>query len=394
MDSRVGRKDIEIMEANILVANELMDIAEGVSAPSCPNLDMLIDNNPEAKDMICDIVDNSSTISFEGMQNDILRMNKAVRSKVTRGRIRRIDKIIGVAAIVGIAIFLIFDFGEPNELPIVAEREVIGEIKYTPTEPTFITAKGEVAVVEESSQINKVEELRDVATITKEIDIAKPVDNCSRYLVPAKCTSSIELSDGTIVHLNAGSELVFPEHFNGENRVVTLKGEGYFDVAKSDKHFVVKVNGVEVKVYGTKFNVNAYESGRVITTLLSGSVSVQYNKIDTLIEKRIRPNQQLDVSTLNGSSKLYSEIDGSRYIQWLGDYFVYNAEPVIAILREMANWYGVQFIYTKGVVESLILSGTINRNTSLEDVLEIIELSSNIKFRKEGDILYVERCDN
>lgn len=91
---------------------------------------------------------------------------------------------------------------------------------------------------------------------------------------------SLELSDGTKVFLNAASELRFPVVFIGDKRVVDLKGEAYFEVTKDTiRPFVVRVNGAEVTVLGTSFNVNTYgDDGQIYTTVVNGKVQVSSKK--------------------------------------------------------------------------------------------------------------------
>ena len=69
------------------------------------------------------------------------------------------------------------------------------------------------------------------------------------------------LQDGSIVHLNSDSRLRYPKQFGLFNRTVELWGEGYFNVAKDENRpFKVDLQGVEVRVTGTKFNVKAYSA--------------------------------------------------------------------------------------------------------------------------------------
>ncbi|HEY8897267.1 MAG TPA: FecR family protein, partial [Niastella sp.] len=104
----------------------------------------------------------------------------------------------------------------------------------------------------------------------------------------------VTLADGSTVWLNAGSSLRYPAVFTGNDRPVTITGEGYFEVAENKaKPFRVFANGTEVKVLGTKFNVKAYERDKQVTaTLVSGAVAIQHGSI----LKNIKPNQQAIVS--------------------------------------------------------------------------------------------------
>ena len=92
----------------------------------------------------------------------------------------------------------------------------------------------------------------------------------------------IQLSDGTLVHLNAGTTLKYPVKFiAGENRQVFLDGEAYFDVAKDKSHpFVVNANNLNIRVLGTHFNVSNYaEDDLTDVVLVEGSVAM-YNTTD------------------------------------------------------------------------------------------------------------------
>ncbi|WP_428230553.1 FecR family protein [Flavobacterium sp.] len=87
----------------------------------------------------------------------------------------------------------------------------------------------------------------------------------------------LELSDGTLVHLNSGTTLKYPVKFiAGENRQVFLDGEAFFDVAKDAKHpFIVNADALNVRVLGTHFNVSNYPEDAVTdVVLVEGSVGM------------------------------------------------------------------------------------------------------------------------
>jgi transmembrane sensor len=96
-------------------------------------------------------------------------------------------------------------------------------------------------------------------------------------IAPVGSRTVVELSDGSVVHLNYGSRMKYPQNFWGETRGVTLTGEAYFEVAHNpDKPFVVSTGLIDVKAVGTIFNVNAYpENNDIATTLVEGKVLVE-----------------------------------------------------------------------------------------------------------------------
>lgn len=87
---------------------------------------------------------------------------------------------------------------------------------------------------------------------------------------------SLGLPDGTLVQLNSGATIHYPAMFKGKEREVCLEGEAFFEVAyDSKKPFIVKTFATDIKVLGTKFNVNAdRETGEFSVTLAEGLVQV------------------------------------------------------------------------------------------------------------------------
>ena len=103
---------------------------------------------------------------------------------------------------------------------------------------------------------------------------------------PGAANIRLVLPDGSKVWLNASSSLHFPTVFNGNERNVDLTGEAYFEIAKNkEKPFHVNVNGYQVEVLGTHFDVNAYaDEGAIRTSLLEGSVKIKKGNISGLLK--------------------------------------------------------------------------------------------------------------
>lgn len=90
--------------------------------------------------------------------------------------------------------------------------------------------------------------------------------------------SAVTLPDNSRVWLNSNSKLIYPTRFSGKERRVKLCGEGYFEVTKDTKHkFVVEARSTEIEVYGTEFNVEAYNDEYIRATLVKGSIGMKYD---------------------------------------------------------------------------------------------------------------------
>lgn len=91
-------------------------------------------------------------------------------------------------------------------------------------------------------------------------------EQINKVIIPYGKKSMIQLSDGTKVWLNAGSQLIYPSQFIHKTRQVMLIGEAYFDVAKnSDKPFIVRASDIYVHVHGTKFDISAYPEDKMVS---------------------------------------------------------------------------------------------------------------------------------
>ncbi|HWB91854.1 MAG TPA: FecR domain-containing protein, partial [Puia sp.] len=110
---------------------------------------------------------------------------------------------------------------------------------------------------------------------------------------------NIMLPDSSVVTLNANSTIRIPEDWSDvSGRQVWLEGEAYFQVQKKPAtvaKFVVHTRQVDVEVLGTKFNVNVRREQAVVS-LEEGKVKLSvHGKDSAVLEKRtaviLRPGQ-------------------------------------------------------------------------------------------------------
>ena len=185
---------------------------------------------------------------------------------------------------------------------------------------------------------------------------------------------TITLSDGSRVWLNSASSLRFPTVF-GKERNVELTGEAYFEVARNpERPFKVKANGTEVRVLGTHFNIMAYDDERLISaTLIEGSIRI--SKDDNLI--LLKPGQQANV-TEDGKIGVLKNADVEQAIAWKNGVFNFNGSDIQSTMRQIARWYDVEVIYENKIAEHF--NGTIPRNSSIENVLKMLEYTGVVRF--------------
>ena len=180
----------------------------------------------------------------------------------------------------------------------------------------------------------------------------------------------VVLSDGSKVWLNAASSLRFPVSLAGDERTVTLSGEGYFEVAhNAAKPFTVSVNGVEVHVLGTHFNINAYDNEPdTKVTLLEGAVKVSSA---TLAPVLMQPGQQAKISDKIAIDK---NVDLNMVVAWKNGTFNFKNADVSAVMRQAERWYDIRVEYPYGMPRDT-LNGGISRDVKLSEFLDIIRYS-------------------
>jgi len=194
----------------------------------------------------------------------------------------------------------------------------------------------------------------------------------------------VELSDGTAVWLNSETKIKFPTKFiEGKTRVLTLEyGEVYLDVSPSSQHagskFIVLSKNQEIEVFGTQFNIKAYEQdSSIVTTLVEGEILLKTPTDQTLL----KPNQQSKV-TASTSKITVEEVDALQIVSWKNGLFAFEQETLGEMMKILSRWYNVEVVFETAVRKNYTFTGILERSQSLAALLEIIATSSGgeVKF--------------
>lgn len=194
----------------------------------------------------------------------------------------------------------------------------------------------------------------------------------------------VNLPDGTKVWLNAATSIKFPVTFSDlKERRVELNGEAYFEVHKDKlKPFKVASDRQEVEVLGTHFNVNTYKNERNNkTTLLEGSVELHSSVTADL---KLKPGEQ---SVLNEKGVDVNKVNTEEVIAWKNGNFLFNDESLTSIMRQLERWYDVGVDYS--TIPDTRYNGYISKNVNLSNVLNMLEITGNLKFKIEGKVIKV-----
>lgn len=198
--------------------------------------------------------------------------------------------------------------------------------------------------------------------------------------VPKGGKFEIHLPDGTKVWLNAASSLRYPLTFNSNQRKVELEGEAYFEVAKQERGqpFTVLTPHQQIQVLGTHFNVNAYDNEQAVkTTLLQGSVKVSTQGTAAIL----KPNEQSNLTKLDDGF-IVQKVDPTEAIAWKEGDFIFNNTDLKTIMRQLERWYDVEVVDLASFPDNTY-NGKMKRAVKLSKVLQILELTSDLKFKIE-----------
>jgi len=210
-------------------------------------------------------------------------------------------------------------------------------------------------------------------------------DGYNKMIVPFGKRSVITLSDGTKVWLNSGSTLIFPPSFSGKSREVQLMGEAFFDVTHNkEMPFFVKTGAFELKVYGTRFDVQSYMQDNASSVILvEGSVSMK-SKETGAKEVFLTPNQRATV--VDGSTNI--QIDNienlEEYTSWTEGYLSFSDEDLAHILKQVSRYYNIEVdVASTKTIDKIY--GKLDLKDDLKQVLDGISFISNTKYRKVGN---------
>ena len=195
-------------------------------------------------------------------------------------------------------------------------------------------------------------------------------------------TATVNLPDGSVVHLNSESKLSYPSFFDKDKRRVTLDGEAFFEVRKDPEHsFEITVPyETKIEVLGTSFNVEAFEKKAFVsTTLIEGNVRFDYIKNGKGTAVLMKPGQKLTYDPSSSRVQLI-ETNGESEIAWKDGMIVFQATPLPEALRMLEKRFNVTFVLSNARLRNEAFTGSFS-NQRLERILEIFQISSNIKWR-------------
>ncbi|MEN7549351.1 FecR domain-containing protein [Rapidithrix thailandica] len=206
----------------------------------------------------------------------------------------------------------------------------------------------------------------------------------------------IQLADGTLVHLNAGSRLRFPKVFTGKSREVFLQGEAFFEVARdTTQPFIIRTGNLVTRVLGTSFNVAAYpEDSEVKVSVATGKVEVYTEGTEAVQGEKVQllPHRQAVFAKANQQFQV-QPFELASVCAWKEGTLRFMNTALPEVCKQLERWYGVTFELQSESLKACSLSGEFH-NRSLQHVLEAISYTNGLRFEMHQDsvVLSGEGC--
>ena len=207
-------------------------------------------------------------------------------------------------------------------------------------------------------------------------------DEEEQYAEVTAATGSViryELPDHSVVWLNAGSTLRYPTVFRNDNRNVELKGEAYFEVQADKKRpfYVNTLNGLKVYVYGTKFNVAAYDDDSYIETVLEkGKVNVITPNQEIIV---LAPGEQLLYDKQSQKSKK-NTVDVYGKVAWKDGKLIFRNASLEEIFKRLERHFNVDIQFDNKAGKEYKYRATF-RNETLSQILDYLAKSATLKWK-------------
>lgn len=295
-----------------------------------------------------------------------------MRASVPSGKKRRrqlywiFSTVTSVAAVVLFVFFLNRNKNvQPDYETYLSKVASSTEIVLAIGEEEAIEIQDSMAVVSYDTQKRRIQ-IND----TLEIEQKQKEETLNTIRIPYGKRSLLVLADGTRVHLNSGSSLVYPSNFTGDKREVYLEGEGYFEVQKEadERKFLVHTAYKTIEVTGTQFDVLIDKTlQKFEAVLVSGKIAVD-SEAGTL---QLTPKQCYNFSADTRNEDL-KEVDVSNYISWIDGKLKFDRLPLHEVLYKLEKVYNIKITLVNPEYLDYQVSGMLDLRNTGEETLDIL----------------------
>ena len=322
-------------------------------------------------------------------QSDAENIIKEVKSRIKveenkSKRIQLIKNYVSYAAVF-VVIFSLGYFSSVNQTDKVEIEKII------PKKYDIVLSSDDQELVIEKDKSDKKESkkiISEINLIQKSDELIYDKNSSIKELVyhtlkvPYGKRFNVVFSDGSKAYLNSGSIIKYPVKFiENKKREVFLEGEAFFDVTENKNNlFVVNSNGINVEVYGTKFNVRNYsEDFNSDIVLVEGSVGIKNSEI--LEGTILKPGFKGSVNKENFSVET-NKVNTKIYTSWIDGEVIFRNETFSQILKKLERLYNVTIIDNRQELSNEFFNAAIDvENEHIGKVLNYFNKIYKIEYQ-------------
>ena len=386
-------KDIDNIDSTDKSVEKALDIMESSSEINVEQLhDMLKDE--DTMQACRDIMDSSlflqqkSGMELPNIEMELERFKKKQYTARMRSNFWKVS--MGIAAMIAVLFgtyYLINTLTTPALEPIT-----VFTADAAPQHITLQKDNGEKIVLDEPQSNNQTLPQKMISkSEKKELDYRQVISTTTQthvLTVPRGESFKVVLCDGTEVWLNANSNFVYPTAFIGDERIVTLEGEAYFEVTKDTKRpFSVQNETLDVQVLGTVFNMNCDKNRQLAeVSLIRGSVKVTGKHDEGMIVLSSGQKAELNKSTKQMHVRTFNtQLDAV----WHDGMIPFEDATISEIVSTLQHLYKTEIILSPDIDKSTY-SGVIYQKENLDSVLLNLTLAMPIEYTKKEGKIYIK----
>ena len=359
------------------------------------------EKDPSLKDKIEQLMEDDDflkryhlykSIDAEKAKEDFFASVQEEKEKRATGKqiwLRRLAAAAAIALVI-IGSWMYFGKQEPAQPSIITAElhHAIERVQQTGMNgATLIVGGKQIAVSNAEAVLAKAEQLEEGRSLLG--NLGNDAEIVEGSLVTKKDKEFwMVLDDGTYVHLNYNTKLVYPNHFVGSERKVKLTGEAYFVVAPDAKKrpFIVETANGDVHDYGTEFNVcTNREEGITSVVLVKGKVGVssKHGK-----EYLLKPGEKADLQP--GRTPNINKVDINLYTSWNTGNFFFDGCTLDELMEVISHWHNIKVEFASEDIHELRFTGSIDKYEPMAPTLHAIENITGLKLSiKKGNVILI-----
>lgn len=359
------------------------------------------EKDPSLKDKIEQLMEDDDflkryhlykSIDAEKAKEDFFASVQEEKEKRATGKqiwLRRLAAAAAIALVI-IGSWMYFGKQEPAQPSIITAElhHAIERVQQTGMNgATLIVGGKQIAVSNAEAVLAKAEQLEEGRSLLG--NLGNDAEIVEGSLVTKKDKEFwMVLDDGTYVHLNYNTTLVYPNHFVGSERKVKLKGEAYFVVGPDSKKrpFIVETANGDVHDYGTEFNVcTNREEGITSVVLVKGKVGVssKHGK-----EYLLKPGEKADLQP--GRTPNINKVDINLYTSWNTGNFFFDGCTLDELMEVISHWHNMKVEFASDDIHEMHFTGSIDKYEPLTPTLHAIENITGLKLSiRNGNVIRI-----